>query len=76
MFILTEWDQFKSLDLAKIKKLLKNSVIFDGRNLLNKKEVENAGFTYFAVGKRTNGLKHIAQTSDSTYAILVNGNGH
>ncbi len=76
LFILTEWEQFKLLNLAKIKKLLKSSVIFDGRNLLNKEEVESAGFTYFAVGKRTNGLKHVAETLSSTYAILVNGNGH
>lgn len=77
LFLLTEWDRFKSLDLIKVKKLLKSPVIFDGRNLLNKEEVESAGFTYFAIGKSTNGLKRIAEkTHGSSYAILVNGDRH
>jgi UDPglucose 6-dehydrogenase len=55
--ILTEWDEFVALDLKKIKKLLKKNVIFDGRILLNKDDVEKAGFTYYTVGKRTNAYK-------------------
>ncbi|HSX39927.1 MAG TPA: UDP binding domain-containing protein, partial [Candidatus Saccharimonadales bacterium] len=53
--ILTEWDQFKELDVAKLKKMLAKKVIFDGRNLLDQKQVEAAGLIYFAIGKRTNG---------------------
>jgi hypothetical protein len=34
---------------------MKGKVIFDGRNLLDKEEVQKSGFTYFAIGKRTNG---------------------
>ena len=54
LLVLTEWKEFKDLDLTKIKKLLKNKMIFDGRNLLDQKAVEGAGFKYHAVGKRTN----------------------
>jgi UDPglucose 6-dehydrogenase len=53
--LLTEWKQFGELDLAKTKALLRDKVIFDGRNLLEKESVEKAGLKYFAVGKRTNG---------------------
>jgi len=69
--LLTEWDEFRKLDLKKVKQLLKAPVIFDGRNLLNKEKVEKSGFTYFAIGKVTNGL--IEQDERPVYAILRNG---
>lgn len=53
--LLTEWDEFGGLDIIKLKKNMNQLFIFDGRNLLDQKEVENNGFTYFAIGKRTNG---------------------
>lgn len=53
--LLTEWKQFRELDLNKVKKLMKGAVIFDGRNLLDLEEVQSKGFTYHAVGRPTNG---------------------
>ena len=64
LLVLTEWKEFKDLDLTKIKKLLKNKMIFDGRNLLDQKAVEGAGFKYHAVGKRTNAY-HTEETVES-----------
>jgi UDPglucose 6-dehydrogenase len=49
--ILTPWNQYRNLDLAKIKSLLAIPLFFDLRNIYNRNEVENAGFTYFGVGK-------------------------
>ena len=69
LLILTEWKEFSSLDLKKVKQLLKNAVIFDGRNVLNKEVVEKEGFTYFAVGKRTNGSEKIAEKKMHLSAI-------
>lgn len=69
--LLTEWEEFKDLDLKKTKDLLKNPVIFDGRNLLDKEKVQDSGFTYYAIGKVTNGL--IEGEGRPTYAILQNG---
>lgn len=66
--ILTEWKQFGELDLAKVKSLLKEDVIFDGRDLLNKEEVEKAGIKYYAIGKRTNGGDY--HQFEGTSAIL------
>jgi UDPglucose 6-dehydrogenase len=46
LFILTEWKEFASLDLEKVKSLLRDPVIFDGRNLLDWRKVESYGFIY------------------------------
>ena len=49
--ILTEWDEFKSYDWELIyENMQKPAFIFDGRNLLNKKEIENIGFKYHGIG--------------------------
>lgn len=50
--ILTEWDEFKSLDFARMyKSMEKPAHLFDGRLTLNHKELINIGFKVFAVGK-------------------------
>ncbi len=51
LLILTEWNEFREPDFKKIKTLLKNPLIFDGRNIYNKKKLEEAGFTYYCIGK-------------------------
>lgn len=50
--IATEWKEFKELDYKKIFVLLKNKVILDLRNLLNRSKVEKIGFNYFGIGKK------------------------
>lgn len=69
--IFTEWNEFKSLDLIKSKKLMKGQLVFDARNLLDQKAVEGAGFIYIAVGKRTNGYTEDGDIVST--AILRNG---
>jgi len=73
LVILTEWKEFEFLDLNLAKKLLKKPVIFDGRNVLNRKEVESMGFMYFAVGKRTKAVRGIDDRTLQASAILSNG---
>jgi UDPglucose 6-dehydrogenase len=51
LVIVTEWDEFKNLDLAKIKGLLNQPVIIDGRNIYNPAEMEKLGFMYQGVGR-------------------------
>ncbi|WP_395046130.1 UDP-glucose 6-dehydrogenase [Flavobacterium sp.] len=49
--VLTEWDEFNSYDWKKIyDNMLKPAFVFDGRNLLDKKQMTEIGFTYIAVG--------------------------
>ncbi len=49
--IATEWNQFRSLDLKRIKKLMKKPVIADLRNVLDLREVLQEGFKYEGVGR-------------------------
>ena len=51
LIIVTEWSEFKYLDLLKIKELMKGNVIIDGRNIYDRKKVEKLGFVYKAVGR-------------------------
>lgn len=51
--VLSEWNQFREADFEKIKKLLKNKIIFDGRNIYNPLKMKELGFKYFSVGRKT-----------------------
>jgi len=50
LVLATEWNQFRNLDLKKVKELLLSPYFFDLRNIYNKDEVTSAGFNYFGVG--------------------------
>jgi UDPglucose 6-dehydrogenase len=51
--ILTEWTEFRTPDFAKVKALLKEPVIFDGRNLYDLDVMKNEGFYYNSIGRKT-----------------------
>lgn len=51
LIICTEWDEFKNLDLQKIKELMVTPIIFDGRNIFDPKKTMDLGFKYFGVGR-------------------------
>jgi len=55
LVILTEWNQFRSLDLPRVKKLLKEPYFFDLRNIYKREMMEEAGFYYFGVGQGKKG---------------------
>ena len=57
LIIATEWSEFRTPDLNKIKSLLKNPAIFDGRNLFELYQMEECGFHYESVGRRV--VKHV-----------------
>jgi UDPglucose 6-dehydrogenase len=52
VLILTEWQQFKSLDLGLIRKHLRLPIVIDGRNSLIAEEVEAAGLVYYSMGRQ------------------------
>jgi len=52
LVIATEWSEFRTPDFNRIKTLLKNPVIFDGRNLFELYQMEECGFHYESVGRR------------------------
>ena len=49
--IITEWNEFRALDLKRVKSLLKSPVVIDLRNVWDPKEMRDAGFTYVSVGR-------------------------
>ena len=51
LIIMTEWNQFRNLDLVKVKHLLKSAVLFDLRNIYDREQAESLGFLYFCVGR-------------------------
>lgn len=51
LVLMTEWNQFRTLDLDRAKKLLRGRLFFDLRNVYKREETEAKGFKYFAVGK-------------------------
>jgi len=51
LVVVTEWKQFRSPDFAMLKGLLRDHVVFDGRNLYEPVEVEAAGLAYYGIGR-------------------------
>jgi UDPglucose 6-dehydrogenase len=54
LLLATEWNEFKQIDFMKIKQLLRNPVILDGRNLWDSELLKSMGFTYMGIGRAIN----------------------
>jgi UDPglucose 6-dehydrogenase len=52
LLIVTEWPQFRTPDFERMDSLLKNKVIFDGRNLYELPQMEELGYTYYSIGRQ------------------------
>ena len=55
LIVVTEWNEFRRPDFARMKGLLKYPVVFDGRNVYDPARMEEAGFTYYSMGRPTVG---------------------
>jgi UDPglucose 6-dehydrogenase len=51
LVLVTEWNEFRKLDIEKMKKLMKNYAVFDGRNIYKPEELKSEGFAYYGIGK-------------------------
>ena len=51
LIVLTEWNEFKELDFARIKNKMKSPNIIDGRNLYDPEQMKSAGFNYLGIGR-------------------------
>lgn len=51
LVVVTEWNQFRNLDLEKLKTLMKGDLFFDFRNIYDPHRVKQSGFKYFGVGR-------------------------
>jgi UDPglucose 6-dehydrogenase len=51
LVVVTEWDEFRTLDLGRIKRLMRRPVVIDGRNIYEPKAMRQLGFTYRGMGR-------------------------
>lgn len=55
LLLITEWPEFRSPNFDVLAKLLKNKVIFDGRNIYESEQLEEVDFAYYAIGVKAKG---------------------
>ena len=51
LLVITQWNEFKQVDLARVRKLMKSPVLLDGRNMYDPGEIANLGFVYAGIGR-------------------------
>ncbi|MFA6321555.1 MAG: UDP-glucose/GDP-mannose dehydrogenase family protein [Candidatus Omnitrophota bacterium] len=52
LLLATEWNEFKELDFKKIKKIMRQPILIDGRNIYDPEEMKKLGFTYIGIGRK------------------------
>jgi UDPglucose 6-dehydrogenase len=52
LVVLTEWNEFRALDLSKVRKVMKGDLLIDFRNIFQPEAAREVGYTYFGVGRR------------------------
>ena len=63
LVLVTEWDEFKALDLARLSYLMKQPIIIDGRNVFDPEKMREAGFIYEGIGRGKFGEKELEKLS-------------
>ncbi len=51
LFVVTEWSEFRAPDLERVKALMKDPVVFDGRNVFDPEELAELGFRWYGIGR-------------------------
>ncbi len=73
LVIATEWDEFRKLDLLRVRESLSHPILFDGRNLFDPAEMERLGFIYRCIGRRAPALPHANARAGSCATFSVPG---
>jgi UDPglucose 6-dehydrogenase len=55
LVLVTEWNEFKNLDMRKVKQAMRGNIVVDGRNLYEPRLMKEYGFTYRGIGRGYNG---------------------
>lgn len=63
LILITEWNEFKQLDLVRIRTGMKTPVLFDGRNVYDPAEVRSLGFVYRGIGRGFNNKENANQAA-------------
>lgn len=49
--LLTEWDEFKNVDLQEVESVMRRAVLVDGRNVFTREQIERTHFAYYSIGR-------------------------
>ena len=52
LIILTEWKEFKEMDIARIKNLMRRPLVIDGRNMFDSSHMQSLGIDYVSIGRK------------------------
>ncbi len=69
LILVTEWNEFKNLDLERIRDLMQQPILVDGRNIYDPIQVRNMGFKYMGIGRGYDGKGMPEQTAEQTIAL-------
>jgi UDPglucose 6-dehydrogenase len=69
LVIVTEWNEFKSLDMRQVRNSMRRPVLIDGRNIYEAAEMNNIGFIYRGMGRGTSPAPTVLPPGDSTTSI-------
>ena len=79
LVIVTEWNEFKSLNMLQIRSAMRRPVLIDGRNIYESTEMNRLGFVYRGMGRGTGPAPSVLPPGDSTSQpqrmLLDGGNG-
>lgn len=73
LVVVTEWNEFKSLDMPQIRAGMRRPVLIDGRNIYESSEMNRLGFIYRGMGRGTGPAPSVLPAGDSTTAQLIEG---
>jgi UDPglucose 6-dehydrogenase len=73
LIVVTEWNEFKQLDLGRIRELMQTAVIFDGRNIYEPALMKQHGFFYRGFGRGYNGSKLSLESKASQTELIYQG---
>ena len=59
LILVTEWDEFRELNMKKVASLMNNPVLIDGRNIYDPEKIAKAGFAYESIGHGTTGANKL-----------------
>lgn len=69
LVIVTEWNEFKNLNMQKIHDAMRRPVLIDGRNIYDPSEMNRYGFFYRGIGRATNPAASVLPSSDTTSTL-------
>lgn len=69
LVVVTEWNEFRSLNMQRIRTSMKQPIVIDGRNIYEASEMQRYGFTYRAMGRGTSPAPSVLSPEDTTSEI-------